>query len=101
VASRFKEIGIRKVMGATSKRILMHVNRDFLIVLIVSVVVGTALGYFLTSTLLSFIYEYHTSVEFVTLVLCGLVVGLVALATTSMTILSAANANPAHILRDE
>lgn len=51
--------------------------------------------------LLSFIYEYHTSVELVTLVLCGLLAGFVALVTTSVTILSAANTNPACILRDE
>jgi ABC-type antimicrobial peptide transport system permease subunit len=101
VASRFKEIGIRKVMGATSKGILFHINKDFIIVLVVSILLGTGLGYFLTSTLLSFIYEYHTSVEFVTLVLCGILVGIVAMVTTSLTIMSAANTNPAHILRDE
>ena len=101
VASRFKEIGIRKVMGATSKNILMHINKDFLVVLIISVAVGTGLGYFLTSTLLSFIYEFHTSVEFVTLVLCGVLVGIVALVTTSLTIMSAANTNPANTLKDE
>jgi putative ABC transport system permease protein len=101
VASRVKEIGIRKVMGATTKSILMHINKDFLVVLIISVVVGTGLGYFLTSTLLSFIYEFHTSVEFVTLVLCGILVGIVAMVTTSLTIMSAANTNPANTLKDE
>lgn len=101
MASRYKEIGIRKVMGATSGRILIHINKDFILVLIVSILLGTGLGYFLTSTLLSFIYEYHTSVEFVTLILCGALVGFVAMITTSLTIISAVNTNPARILRDE
>jgi ABC-type antimicrobial peptide transport system permease subunit len=88
-------------MEATVNGILIHINKDFISILIVLLLIGAGIGYFLTSILLSFIYEYHTSVEFVTLVLCGILVGMIALATTAMTILSAANTNPAHILRDE
>jgi len=101
VASRFKEIGIRKIMGASAKGMLIHISKDFLAVWIVSVALGIGLGYFLASTLLSFIYEYHTNVDLVTLVLCGILVGTVALGIISLTNLTAASTNPAHILRDE
>jgi ABC-type antimicrobial peptide transport system permease subunit len=101
VSSRLKEIGIRKVMGATSSIILMQLNKDFLWVMIIATIVGAFLGYYLTSFILSVMYSYHISIGLMTLLISGTAILLVALMTTSFTIISAANTNPAHILRDE
>jgi ABC-type antimicrobial peptide transport system permease subunit len=46
VSRRFKEIGIRKVMGASSQRILMQLNKGFFWTLILASVAGAFLGYF-------------------------------------------------------
>jgi ABC-type antimicrobial peptide transport system permease subunit len=101
VAKRTKEIGIRKVLGATSQRILIQLNSGFFWTLIISSIVGGIMGYLLTDQILNIMYRYHISVGIMTLVFGSLFVLLVALITTSLTILSAANTNPAYILRDE
>jgi len=101
VSRRVKEIGIRKVMGASSQRILLQLNSGFFWTMIVSSVIGAIFGYILTNQVLGVMYKYHISVGLMTLVLSSLFVLVVALVTTSLTILSAANTNPAYILRDE
>ena len=101
VSSRIKEIGIRKVMGATSRAILMIMNRQFIILLGFSVVAGLILSYFLSSALLAQIYLYHTTIHISILLASGVLIALMALLTTSLTIYKAAVTNPAHILRNE
>jgi len=101
VSRRFKEIGIRKVMGATSQRILIQLNTGFFWTMLIASVAGAILGYVLTNQILGIMYKYHISVGVLTLIFGSLFVLIVALLTTSLTILSAANTNPAYILRDE
>ncbi|HLF34509.1 MAG TPA: ABC transporter permease [Cyclobacteriaceae bacterium] len=101
VESRKKEIGIRKVMGATVRSIFMRLNREFMLVMSVSVLSGSMLAYFLINMLLTQIYKYHTSVGITTLVISGVTIAFVGLLTTSATIFKAATANPAGILRTE
>jgi ABC-type antimicrobial peptide transport system permease subunit len=101
VAKRTKEIGIRKVLGATSQRILIQLNSGFFWTMIIASIVGGIMGYLLTDQILNIMYRYHISVGIMTLVFGSLFVLVVALITTSLTILSAANTNPAYILRDE
>jgi putative ABC transport system permease protein len=101
VARRFKEIGIRKVLGASSHRILIQLNTGFFWTLVFASLAGAILGYVVTDQILSIIYTYHVPVGFLTLIVGSFSVLIVALITTSLTILSAANTNPAYILRDE
>ncbi len=101
VASRLKEIGIRKVMGATSRAILLTLNRQFFIILGISVVAGIILSYFLTSAILSIIYKYYEPVGISILLASGFLIAFMALLTTSLTIYKAAISNPARILRTE
>jgi len=101
VSKRYKEIGIRKVLGATSQRILIQLNSGFFWTMIISAIVGAFLGYFLTDQILSIMYSHRISVGILTLAFGSIFVLVVALITTSLTILSAANTNPAYILRDE
>ena len=101
VSSRFKEIGIRKVMGASSRNILWQLNLNFFWVMLISTIIGAVLGYFLTSMIMSVMYAYFISISIVTLAVSGMAILSVAMLTTSSTIISAANTNPAYILRDE
>jgi len=101
VRKRFKEIGIRKVMGASSHRILIQLNKGFVFTLLFAGMLGIFLGYFITDQILGIIYKYHIPVGLMTLIFGSMAVLFVAFITTSITILSAANTNPAHILRDE
>ncbi len=101
VSRRFKEIGIRKVMGATSQNLLIQLNSGFFWTLLSASAAGAVLGYVLTNQILGVMYRFHIDVGIGTLIFGSLGVLIIALLTTTFIILSAANTNPAYILRDE
>ncbi len=101
VSRRFKEIGIRKVMGASSRNLLIQLNSGFFWTLLLASMTGAVLGYVLTNQILGVMYRFHIDIGIGTLIFGSLGVLIVALLTTTLIILSAANTNPAHILRDE
>ena len=101
VASRVKEIGIRRVMGASPKIILFTFNRIFALQLGISIITGMIFAYFFADFLLSRVYEYHTPVSFGIIFASGFFVFVMALLTTSSTIFKTASTNPSEILRSE
>ena len=101
VSRRIKEIGIRKVLGASTNKIILLLNRDFAITMILAIVIGSALGIFLTSELLNFIYKFHIGVGVFSVLISIVFIVATAFLTTSATIFSAANMNPSETLRDE
>jgi len=100
-AKKTKEIGIRKVLGAPVGRIILLINKEFIFILLIAAVLGSALGYFLSNAVLAMIYKYHVDVGIMTLLLSSLIIIVTGLATTTTTIYKTANANPASTLRDE
>jgi putative ABC transport system permease protein len=101
IERRTKEIGVRKVLGATVASIIRLINKEFAIILGISMVLGGVGGYFLTNILLDEIYATHIEVGIFTVILCSLLVFVIGISTTSGTIFKAAVANPATTLRDE
>jgi ABC-type antimicrobial peptide transport system permease subunit len=101
VSSRIKEIGIRKVLGASTQKIILLMNRYFGITMLAALILGSALGYLLTNQLLEFIYKYHIDIGPAAILPSVLIVLTAALLTTSATIYGAANTNPSDTLRDE
>ncbi|MCK5279335.1 MAG: FtsX-like permease family protein, partial [Cyclobacteriaceae bacterium] len=101
IEKRTKEIGIRKVLGATIANIIRLINKEFAIILVLAMIFGGLGGYFLTNILLKEIYATHIEVGFITVALCGLFIFIIGISTTSGTIFRAAVANPATTLRDE
>lgn len=101
IEKRTKEIGIRKVLGASIASIIQLINREFAIVLGLAMIFGSIGGFFLTDILISEIYTLHIEISILPVMLCGLFIFLVGISTTSGTIFKAAVANPATTLRDE
>lgn len=101
VARRIKEIGVRKVLGASMGNILALINREFALILCVSAIFGALGGAFLTETMLSAAFNYHISVGFSSVFLPALFICFLGLFVTSMTILKAASINPVQSLRTE
>ena len=101
IAKRTKEIGIRKALGATVPSIIGLLNREFVIILIVAGIIGSASGYFLTGLILANIYAYHITVGILPVILCALVIFVIGIFTTSTTTLKAARSNPVDTLRTE
>jgi ABC-type antimicrobial peptide transport system permease subunit len=101
IERRTKEIGVRKILGASISNIIQLINREFTFILLMAMVFGGVGGYVLTDALLSEIYQTHIEVGIITVILCGLFIFFVGIGTTSSTIFRAAHANPVDTLRDE
>lgn len=98
--TRTKEIGIRKVLGATVPNIMMLLSKDFLILVGISIVIASALaGWFADRWLEDF--AYRTSINVWTFLIPALMAVVIALATVSYHAAKAALGNPAKALKDE
>ncbi len=101
VLKRIKEIGIRKVLGAKISSIVLLLNRPFVIVLIISAVLGSVLSYLAIDALLASIFHYYQSVTVLSLLVPLVVLFGVALSTSSSRVFNAARRNPVESLRYE
>ena len=97
---RTKEIGIRKVMGATVANIMTLMSGEFLKLIAISFVVAIPISYWIMSRWLQD-FAFRTQVGFNVFLLAGLGALAVALATVSWQSLKAALMNPVESLRGE
>jgi putative ABC transport system permease protein len=100
VERRSKEIGIRKVLGASITNIISMVSAEFIWMVAISCIVAIPVGYYLMSEWLSR-FAYHISLNAVILVIAGAVVLVIAFGTVSSRTFRAASANPVKSLRSE
>lgn len=102
INKRVKEIGIRKVMGASVHQLMYLINTDFMIILGIASVIGCVAGYFLIGTLLDTFYKGQR-IELGVWIFASsfLVLLMICLLTIGGRVYSAAAANPAGSLRSE
>ncbi|MBN2030327.1 ABC transporter permease [bacterium] len=97
---RTKEIGIRKVLGASVSGILYLLSKDFAKWIIVANIFALPIGYFAVNHWLQD-FAYHTGISWWTFLLAGLLALVIALLTVSWQVVRAATANPVKSLRYE
>ncbi len=97
---RTKEIGIRKVVGATVFNLWKLLSTDFVKLVLLSIVVATPLAYYGISKWLNN-YTYQTEISWWVFVLAGAAVILITLITVSFQALKVAVSNPIKSLRTE
>jgi len=97
---RVKEIGVRKVMGASVRGIVVLLSRDFVKLVGIAFAIGAPVAWWATSKWLES-FAYRIDVNAGLLFLGGLIMLIVALATVVTQSLRAALANPVNSLRDE
>ena len=101
VNKRIKEIGIRKVMGASVKNVMQMLNYEFAIIILVVTFFGCIGGYFFMNRFLSDIFTYHLSIGPLSFVASSLIIILVTAATSGSKIYKTAARNPTESLRYE
>ncbi|MEM6362681.1 MAG: FtsX-like permease family protein, partial [Bacteroidota bacterium] len=97
---RTKEIGIRKVLGASVASVVMLLSRDFIRLVLIAIFIALPLSYlFMQEWLTQFAYAIDLSIWiFLSAALTALVI---AWLTVSMQTFKAANINPAECIKDE
>lgn len=98
---RMKEIGIRKVFGASVSNISLKVSKEFIIVLGIASIIGCVGGYFLSDLLMGNIWAYHVPLQVLPFVLSVLLLFLASGLTIGGKVLKAASTNIAEVLRDQ
>lgn len=97
---RTKEIGIRKVLGASVSGITALISKDFLVLVLISCLIAFPIaGWVMHLWLQS--YEYRISMGWWIFLLAGLLAIVIAMATISSQAIRAAMANPIKSLRTE
>ncbi|MEM9859160.1 MAG: ABC transporter permease [Bacteroidota bacterium] len=97
---RTKEIGIRKILGASVSKLWELLTKDFVFMVVISGILAAPIAYYLLSQWLSK-YEYHTSIEaWVFILSCALTLAI-TLFTVSYQAIKAATTNPVNSLRDQ
>ncbi len=95
-----KEIGIRKVLGASSNKLVLLLARDYVRLILAAMVLAFPLSYYLMSEWLNgFAYQTRIGVEI--FIFGGMVISIVAFVTVSVKSFQAANSNPVNALRED
>jgi len=97
---RTKEIGIRKVLGASVSNVVTKLSKDFLLLVSIALLIAIPLSWLASEKWLQN-YPYRTTLDWWLFALASLLVILVALFTVSFQAIKAAIANPVKSLRTE
>ena len=101
IVKKMKEIGVRKVLGASIFNIARVINFEFAINLGIATIIGGAAGYFMADSLMDSIWEYYLKIGVVSLTVSILAMLFIAIASVGYKTISTASLNPTKTLRDE
>jgi ABC-type antimicrobial peptide transport system permease subunit len=100
VEQRRREISVRKVLGASEFNLWRMMSKDYIWLVIISLVIAAPIAYYFMHSWLQQ-YEYRYRISWAIFVLAGIGALFIALATVSYQSIRAARANPVNGLRSE
>ncbi len=98
--NRIKEIGIRKINGASIKEVMLLLNKEFLWTVVIAFVIATPIAYYTMNRWLEN-FAYKTELSWWIFILAGISALLIALLTVSWESWRTATRNPVEALRYE
>ena len=100
VQSRTKEIGVRKVLGASTPHLVMLLSREFIFLVLLANLIAWPIAYYLMHHWLSG-FAYQTDLNVLPFVASAIMALIIAFGTVSMQAIRAARSNPIDALRYE
>jgi putative ABC transport system permease protein len=97
---RVKEIGVRKVLGASVTQIVSLLSQDFLMLVCISILVAIPVAYYVMFNWLQG-FEYHVDLQWWFFIVAAAGALFIAFATVSFQAIKAGRANPVNSLRSE
>jgi len=101
ISRRTKEIGVRKVLGASLFQIIGLINKGFLWIILLSIGLGVVMGAYLTEMFLDLMYAIHSHVGITSIGITTIMVISIVILTSGFKIIQAANSNPVDALKYE
>jgi len=100
IQQRVKEIGVRKVLGASVRSISLLISKDFLMLVLISVLIATPVSWLIMNTWLED-FPYRIQIQLWMFGLVALAALVIAMVTISANTVKAAMQNPVKSLRTE
>ncbi|HLY68357.1 MAG TPA: ABC transporter permease [Puia sp.] len=100
ISQRYKEIGMRKVLGASVGQIVMELSQDFLILVLIAILISIPISWFLMNLWLDD-FAFRVTMGVWVFLTTGLLAFIIAFATISVHAIKAASVNPIKSLRTE
>jgi ABC-type antimicrobial peptide transport system permease subunit len=93
-----REYGIRKVMGASVLNITYNISKEFIVLIVLSAIVGSVIAAWFVSWLLSSIYVYHVGLNAFAFLLANAIIVAISALAVGAKVVKAATANPVKTL---
>jgi putative ABC transport system permease protein len=101
IIKKMKEIGVRKVLGATMANISRVINMEFAIILLVASVLGGFGGAWAAGMLMRSIWKYYHEATYVTMIIGAAILFVTSILSIGHKVYATTKLNPANVLRDE
>ncbi len=101
IEKKMKEIGVRKVLGASIGNIAGVINFEFILNLGIATIIGGALGYFASDFLMKAIWTYYLALNYSSLAFSIAAMVAIAVLAVGYKTFNTASLNPTKTLRDE
>jgi len=98
--SRSKEIGIRKVLGASVNSIIQLLTKEFVVLVVIAIIIATPIGWYSMNKWLQG-YSYRISITWLMFAITAATAIFIAVLTVSSQALKAALSNPVKSIKTE
>ncbi len=101
IIKKMKEIGVRKVLGASIGNLAKVINAEFIIILLIASVLGGFLGTYMAGMLMQSIWKYYQTATMTSVAISAAILFVTSALSIGYKVYSTARLNPANVLRDE
>ena len=101
IIKRMKEIGVRKILGASVFNITRVINTEFVIILVIASILGSWASYTMTNLIMGSIWKYYQSINALTFAISIGLLFTTSFCTIGYKILTVAKMNPVNTLKEE